>query len=238
VRWHALIASCLACLAGLAEAAALAPLVDADGRIGKPWRVVGLPAQKPPATAYSAVLLGERAALRIDARGSYGNLVHDLPGGSGATVLRWSWRLDQPNAAADLRIKAGDDNPVKVCLSFDMPLEHVPFFDRQLLRLARAKTGEPLPAATLCYVWDAREPVGSLLPNIYTGRVRLIVLRSGSDPLGTWFNEKRDVASDFRRAFGEESAEVPPISAVIVAGDADNTRASSLAFVADLRFEP
>ncbi len=238
--WRCLIALGLAGAVGLAGAAGLAPLVDAGGHIGAPWRVVVLPAQTIPFTAYSALRMDERSALRIEARSSYGNLVHDLPAGTGSTAhtLRWAWRLEQPNPAADLRSKAGDDNPVKVCLSFDMPVARVPFVDRQLLRLARAKTGEPLPAATLCYVWDAHEPVGTLLHNAFTGRVRLIVLRSGADATGTWLEERRDVAADFRRAFGEESAELPPLSAVIVSGDADNTHASSLAFVADLRFEP
>jgi Protein of unknown function (DUF3047) len=233
------LAGGVVCVVSAAAApATLSPLVDAAGQIGAPWRVVGLPAQKPPVTAYSAVRLGERAALRIEAQGSYGNLVHALPAGSVLQGLRWAWRLEQPNPAANLRTKAGDDNPVKVCLSFELPLAQVPFVERQLLRLARAKTGEPLPAATLCYVWDAREPVGTLLPNAYTGRVRLIVLRNGGDVPGTWVEERRDVAADFRRAFGAESAEIPPLSAVIVSGDADNTGASTLAFVADLRAEP
>ena len=48
----------------------------------------------------------------------------------------------------------------------------------------------------------------------------------------------RDVAADFRRAFGGESATVPPLTAVIVAGDADNTGGRSVAFVAGLSFEP
>jgi hypothetical protein len=43
------------------------------------------------------------------------------------------------------------------------------------------------------------------------------------------------VAADFLRAFGDEAREVPPVSAVAVAGDADNTGAHSVAFVAGLR---
>ena len=57
-------------------------------------------------------------------------------------------------------------------------------------------------------------------------------------PLATWFDETRDIAADFRRAFGDESDEVPPLLAVIVAGDADNTGGRSVAQLTDLRFEP
>lgn len=228
----------LALVAWAAQAQGLAPLVDARGQISPGWRVAGLPQQAMPLTRYSADKLDERSALRIDARASYGNLVHDITIPSAARTLQWSWRVERANPAADLRIKAGDDAAAKVCLSFDMALEQVPFFERQLLRLARSRSAEALPAATLCYVWAAREPVGTLLDNAYTRRVRMIVLRSGDSASGSWADERRDIGADFRRAFGDESAALPPLSAVIVSGDADNTGASSLAFVSDLRLLP
>jgi hypothetical protein len=49
------------------------------------------------------------------------------------------------------------------------------------------------------------------------------------------------VAADFRRAFGDEVAAaepLPPLTAVIVAGDADNTGGTSVAQVSGLRAEP
>ena len=234
-------AAALACVvlgAAAAPVAGPAPLVQADGSFGAGWRVVTLPAQKPPPTRYSAERIDERLALRIEAQGSYGNLVYELPAVAAPHELRWSWRMQQPNPALDLRSKAGDDTPAKVCLSFELPLARVPFIERQLLRLARARSGEPLPAATLCWVWGANEAAGALLDNPYTRRVRYIVLRTAADAPGRWFDEARDVAADFRRAFGDESAETPPLSAVIVSGDADNTGGWSVAQVANLRFEP
>lgn len=146
--------------------------------------------------------------------------------------------MQQPNALADLRAKSGDDAAVKVCMSFDLPADRVPFVERQLLRLARARTGQDLPAATLCWVWAGAEAKGALVPNPYTRRLRSIVLRNASDALGSWMEESRDVAADFVRAFGDESAELPPVTAVIVAGDGDNTGASTLAHVSALRVEP
>lgn len=107
-----------------------------------------------------------------------------------------------------------------------------------LLRLARSRTGENLPAATLCWVWAGAEERGALLDNAYSRRVRFIVLRNGHDAPGQWQPESRDVAADFLRAFGDESPTVPPLTAAIVAGDADNTGARSLAHVADLVFAP
>ncbi|MDZ7589512.1 MAG: DUF3047 domain-containing protein [Rubrivivax sp.] len=219
-------------------AVTLPPLVSPTGGLDAGWRVATLPEQKPPATRYTAEQVAGRHALRVQADASYGNLVHDLPGVAAPRTLSWAWRLQQPNAAADLRTKSGDDSAAKVCLSFDLPLSAVPFVERQLLRLARSRSGEELPAATLCWVWAGPEARGALLDNAYSRRVRYIVLRNGSDAPDRWQAESRDVAADFLRAFGDEARSVPPLVAVIVAGDADNTGARSLAHVADLNFAP
>jgi hypothetical protein len=216
-----------------------APLVGAEGAIGAGWRVVGLPGQRAPLTRYAAQSIEGRAALRLDAVASYGNLVFDLRDAAAPRRLAWSWRIEAPNPAVDLHTKAGDDTPARVCLAFQMPLEAVPFVERQLLRVARSASGEALPAATLCWAWGQAEERGSLVRNPYSARLRTIVLRrQADDPTPRWFDEERDVHADFLRAFGDEAREVPPLAAVIVAADADNTGARSSAFVAGLRFVP
>lgn len=237
----ALVGAALGVALALAPGAAPAqpaPLV-ADGlRLGPGWRVAGLPRQKVPFTRYGVAEVDGRDAVRLEASASYGNLVFDLPGQPAPARLRWSWRMDQPNAAVDLMRKEGDDAAAKVCLAFELPLEQVPFVERQVLRLARSRASEALPAATLCWVWGRAEVRDTLLANPYSRRVRVIVLRNQGDAAGRWFDEDRDVAADWRRAFGDESAEVPPLAAVIVAADADNTAATSVAHVAGLRFGP
>ncbi|MBL8342426.1 MAG: DUF3047 domain-containing protein [Rubrivivax sp.] len=214
------------------------PLVSADGVLGAGWREAGLPQQRPPMTRFIAGTVDGRAAVRVQAEASYGHLVFDLPGQRAAPRLRWGWRLEHANGAVDLASKAGDDAAAKVCLAFDLPLARVPFIERQLLRLARSKTGENLPAATLCWVWGHAEPRDALIANPYSRRVRVIVLRNRDDALDRWWDEERDIAADWRRAFGDESADVPPLLAVLVGADADNTGGRSVAHVAGLRFAP
>jgi hypothetical protein len=221
-----------------ADSATLPPLVDESMTLGRGWQVRALPKQKPPPTRYSAERVDGRVALRIEADASYGNLVHEFSPALPLPMLRWSWRVQRGNPRADLQTKDGDDVPVRVCASFELPLQRVPFVERQLLRMARSASGQRLPTATLCWVWDHASPVGALLPNAYTGRVRMIVLRNAQHGVGTWYDEVRDVAADFRAAFGDESLEVPPVSAVIVAGDADNTGERSVAHIAELRAQP
>jgi Protein of unknown function (DUF3047) len=218
-------------------AAALAPLLagPADApQLAPGWRVATLPRQTLPVTRFTA----ERGAVRIDAADSYGNLVFDLALAEAPRRLRWSWRVQRPNGAADLRSKSGDDAPAKVCLSFDLPLEQLPFGERTRLRFFRASAGEHLPAATLCWVWGRTEARETLLDSPYTRRVRYIVVRNAADGGDGWHDETRDVAADFLRAFGDEAQTLPPLVAVLIGGDADNTHQQTQAHVAELRFEP
>ena len=223
-------ATATATLAPLATTAAATP--------PSPWRAGGLPKQSLPKTRFDVVDVDGRRALRVEADRSYGNLVHPLGGSTAPLQLSWQWRVDQALADADLKTKAGDDTAVKVCVFFDLALDKIPFGERQLLRMARAHTAEPLPGATLCYVWDTRAPVNTAVHNAYTGRVRYLVLQSGPAHLRQWRAERRDVAADFTRLFGDESSQMPPVVGIAVGADADNTGGRSLAYVTDLVAQP
>lgn len=206
-----------------------APAPDAAG-----WRFVGVKEQPP--TRFARVQLGDVPALRVEAAASYGNLVHDFNPPARAAPLVWQWRLDEPNAAADLSRRATDDTNLKVCALFDLPIEKVPLLERQLLMIARSLSSEPLPAATVCYVWDTRLAAGTVVPNAYSARVRYFVLRDAGAPARQWVGERRDLAADFLQAFGDESATVPALLAIAVGADADNTRGRSLAHLRALRW--
>lgn len=216
---------------GTARAEALAPLAGPPGAVPPaPWAFAGLPDQALPATRFMLERHEGATVLRVQAAASYGNLVHALVGVP-AGRLSWRWRVDQALAAADLRRREGDDVALKVCALFDMPRAAVPFMERQLLRLAESRSAVALPSATLCYAWDPSWPEGTLLPNAYSRRVRYITL---GGPLRAWQTVRRDLAQDFIRAFGDESATVPRLLAIAVGADADNTRGDSVGFIADL----
>jgi hypothetical protein len=213
----------------------LAPFApDTGDLLRAPWSYAGLPAQKPPPTRFRVRELDGRRVLQVEADRSYGNLVHPLAGVA-AGALSWRWRVDGPLPDADLRRREGDDAALKVCAMFDLPRERVPFVERQLLRLAEARFGEPLPNATLCYVWDPGWPRGSVVPNAYTRRVRFVTLDGAP---GVWHAERHDLAADFLRAFGDESREVPLLRAVLVGADADNTGGRSVGWIDALRLVP
>lgn len=202
------------------------------------WQVVGIPGGKIALTQFDAVTLDGSKVLRITTDKSYANLTYTFkPGPLPATVpttpsmLRWRWRLDQPVANADLRRKEGDDAALKVCAFFDMPLDQLPFWERTLLRIARARTGQYLPSATLCYVWDPTLAVGTDLPNAYTQQVRYLVLNAANSPLQQWVSYTRDIRADFLRSFSAVATTVPPLLGIGFGADADNTGGASLAYV-------
>ena len=231
--------------AGMAQAApALPPLLQGEGALNPAWRFVGFPKKHAnlPATRFEAGRVDGQAALKVVTASSYGTLVHDQKDAPPAR-LQWRWRLDQPltggKAPPDLLTKAGDDAALKVCVMFHHPLGRVPFVERTVLRIARRISGEALPAATLCYVWDSGRPAPLQGANPYTRRVRFISLQGQGAPLGQWVNQSRDLAQDFSALFGDElpaGAEVPRVSTVLIGADSDNTASASTGWVADLRW--
>jgi hypothetical protein len=229
--------SLLAAGSALAADATLAPFGAVGAAPTAPWHVVGLPQQTKPFTRFSVVDIDGKRAVKIEADESYGNLVHAVQA-SAPAHLAWQWRVDQPIDAADLRQKSGDDTAVKVCVFFDLPIENVPFADRQLLRLSRSKTSELVPTATVCYVWDPHLSVGTTLDWPFSRRMRYMVLESGGEKTGRWATERRDVGADFLKLFGDESKTVPAILAVAVGADSDNTKSHSVSYVSGIVLEP
>jgi hypothetical protein len=107
-----------------------------------------------------------------------------------------------------------------VLLAFGGDHTRLPARTQMMFELARALTGETPPYATLAYVWDAKASVGSVVTHPRSDRVRKLVVESGSGALRQWRYYRRNVANDFRLAFGE----VPgPLLAMAVMTDGDNT---------------
>ncbi len=134
--------------------------------------------------------------LRARANRSAASLRHSVYADPARTpILRWRWRTDHVLQAGDITTKEGDDYAARVYVFFDRDPETMTLKERTLLKLGRARYGNDLPAAALCYVWDNRQPVGTILPNVYTPFVAMVVASSGDRrcrPLGV-------AASQYRR---------------------------------------
>ena len=148
-------------------------------------------------------------------------------------VLCWRWRVDATIAKADIRTRAGDDYAARIYLMFRVDPKHLGFGVPTQLALARAVRGPLVPDAAINYVWDHASPVGTIVPNAYTDRAMMWVLKTGDAEAGRWAGERRDVLADFRQAFGHPPAR---LFALALATDTDQTGGSARAGFADLRF--
>ena len=202
------------------------------------WKFSTLP--NKAATRYSIVDLGATRVLKVEANDSYGNLVYAMHVKAGShTTLSWRWRVDKLIDNADITIRAGDDSVAKMCVMFGFKASKLPIGERLGLSLAAAAAGEPVPPETLCYVWDNKVAVGTGMANAFTRRIRYIVLQSGTQHLGEWLSEQRDVSADHQRMFGDESAgEIPDIIGVVVSADADSTHGIGLSYFGDVKLAP
>ena len=226
----------LCCLVSL-RAAADAPQPTPFSSLRPGAEISGWQAQDPapgaPPTRYALVEDGGAVVVQADAEGSMSGLLFDYGGAPARPgLLRWRWKIAAPLRAADLATRAGDDYAARVYVLFDYPRARLPLATRAGLRMLELLHGRRLPTAALNYVWDNRQPIGTLRPNAYTARVRMIVLESGGARAGQWVEELRDLRADFRRAFGEEA---PPVIGIAIATDTDNTGETARAWYGDIR---
>ncbi len=229
------MALCVAATSAVGADVNVAPF--SDGKAGaapaEPWRATKLP-KVPRETRYGLVDDAGTIVLRADAGASMAGLSHALHLDPKAKpVLEWRWKVSGVLAKSVFGTKAGDDFPARVYVLFDYDTAKLPFGTRIKLKLARAMYGDAVPAAGLCYVWDAKAEVGTAVWSPYTDRLRMIVVTSGAAQAGRWVSVRRNVADDFRAAFGEDP---PAISGVAVATDTDNTGEAVTAWYGDIRF--
>lgn len=185
-------------------------------------------------TRYELVADAGGTVLRARADASTAGIIRDLKVDPAThPVLAWRWKATRLPEKADLRTKAGDDYAARLYVTFDLRLSALPFGERVGVTLARIIYGEDVLSAALCYVWASNAAVGTIAPNAYTGRVQMIVVESGAGHLGAWRDYERDVAADYRRAFG---AEPPAVSGVVVSTDTDNTGERAETYYGDIAF--
>ena len=207
--------------------------LPANGALPAEWSMVALPSVQP--TQFSMVSIDGTTVLQMDAANSASSLFRPIDVDTTETpTLRWQWRIRNLVEKSDLQTKQGDDFPVRLYVMFDYPLDRLSYFDRIKLGVARLVSGQDVPAAAICYVWDSRLPAGTLLPNAYTDRVKMIVVESGDRNLDRWVMEARDVAADFRSAFGEEP---PRVNGIALAADTDQTGETVRSWFGNVTFD-
>lgn len=149
-------------------------------------------------------------------------------------TLQFSWFVAQLHPEFNLTDRDAEDAVARIILTFDGDRSRLSARDHALSDLAQLVTGEPLPYATLMYVWDHRHPEGTLLQHPATPRIRMLVVRSGPQGLGQWQDIERDVRADFERAFGETPHTLLGVGLMT---DSNNTRQTAQAWYGPIQLE-
>jgi hypothetical protein len=134
--------------------------------------------------------------------------------------IRFSWKVPALVPNADMARRETEDAVVRIVLTFDGDRTRLSTRDRALSELAQLMTGEPLPYATLMYVWCPTRTPGSVILNPRTERIRKLVVESGPARLNRWLDYERDIRADFRQVFGEEPGRLLHVALM---SDGDNT---------------
>jgi hypothetical protein len=190
------------------------------------WQPMQLPGKQP--TRYALAEQAGRAAVRAQADSSVSMLRQPLrvePHELGH--LEFAWNVSALIDGADVGLRQSDDSPVRLVLAFDGDRSAFSAKNAVLSELAHAMTGEPLPYATLMYIWCNTRPVGTVVHSPRTDRIRKLVVASGPQQLAQWVDFRRDVRADFELAFGEAPG---ALLAIALMTDSDNTQSSALAW--------
>jgi len=195
------------------------------------WESTPLPTKRP--TRYTPQVIDGRPVIQADADNAvslYRRRVHVAPSELGR--LSFSWMVPELMTTADLSRAETEDAPVRVVLAFEGDRSKLSFKDRVLFDLMEAVLGEEPPYATLMYVWDSRAPLESVIFARRTDRIRKIVVDSGPTQKAIWRLHERDIASDYKRAFGEDPG---PLTSIALMTDSDNTRSTTRAYYGEVR---
>jgi hypothetical protein len=150
-------------------------------------------------------------------------------------VVKWRWKISKAIEGADNSVASKEDSPVRLVFAFDGDKSKLAPRDKTVIRMSKRLSGRELPYATLMYVWAANATPGTVIENPHTRRVQMIVT-SGSDArAGEWQSLSRNVAADYKTAFGEEPGKLIGYG---VMSDTDNTEASIDAWYGDITFSP
>lgn len=129
--------------------------------------------------------------------------------------LNWRWKITSRLNVKDEKTKNGDDYSARIYIIKDGGF----FFWK---------------TKALNYVWATHEDKEHIWPNAYApDNTKMVAIRSHNDPLNTWQQEKRNLAEDFKKAFGEELLEIDGIA---IMADTDNNLDETTSYFGDIYF--
>jgi Protein of unknown function (DUF3047) len=148
-------------------------------------------------------------------------------------TVNFSWQVPDLIQGADLGERDLDDSPARIVLTFEGDKSKFSAKNAMLSELAHVLSGEPLPYATLMYVWCNKRQPGSVVINARTDRIRSVVVESGEKNLRQWLDYQRNIRVDFEKAFGEAPGNLISVG---IMTDSDNTKTEAMAAYGNVVF--
>jgi hypothetical protein len=180
----------------------------------------GWEGQKWGSPAYNMTIVENdgHKVLRLVSKNEGSTISKDLKGKldlKETPILEWSWRVVTLPVNGDSRRKETDDQAAQIYVGW-------PRFP------------EAVRSRIIGYVWDTSAPAGTIVKSEKTSTVTYVVVRSGKADLGKWITERRNVAEDFRKIYGEAPDNPGGLSIGI---DSNDTRSSAESFLGPVLFK-
>ena len=186
-------------------------IADFEHGLGPEWSVNIFKGE----TDYQIVTDGSTSVLLAESHGVASALIYqeeflldDYP------VISWRWKIDGTVEGGDVAQKRTDDYAARIYIVF--PHWFYP------------KT------KSLNYIWANKLEQGRVVPSPYTSNSMMIAVASGSDKVGVWQTVRRNLADDFRQAFGTNP---PDKFQIAIMTDTDNTGGKARAWYDNIRLE-
>lgn len=198
----------------------------AEGVAGSTWQHFTFPGKTP--TNYKIAHEDGRDAIWASSQSTSSAIRSDINiDAKQIGKLKFSWKVPAHLLDADVTVPELDDSPVRVFLTFEGDRSKFSAKNALVSEMANLLLGEPLPYATLVYLWSKQQPLGSVILGQRTDRVRNIVIETGSVNLNKWMDYERDIGTDFETAFGEKPGKLLRIALMT---DSDNTKSQTTAW--------
>ena len=192
-------------------------MTDAASRRGIPSGWIGEAFGRRADYDFTIEQRGDGRVLHLESRNDHSTIARDITGRVNlkeTPILEWTWKATVLPAGGDLRRKETTDMAAQLYVIW-------PRFPA-LLR-----------SRIIGYVWDAATPATTIVKSQKTGTVTFVVMRSGLGDLGKWVTERRNVAEDYAKIFGEFPDDP---SAITISIDSNDTHSMAESFMGPIVF--
>jgi hypothetical protein len=187
----------------------------------------------PTQTKYAIVKDGEMTVVKASSEASASGLTKEVKiDPYEYPIVRWRWKVENLLKNSDATRKDGDDYPARLYITFEYDPDKVSVGKKLKYKAGQVLFGD-IPIGAINYVWERKAPLGTIIDNAYTDFVKMVVVESGTQKLGLWIDEERNIYEDYKKAFGQEP---PMINGVAIMSDTDNTKERVTAYYGDITF--